>query len=305
MVQGLATAFLLLYFFIYPFVLYAQTDSMFIAKFVFDFGDNLNFSQPEALSIDVKGNIYIVDSGNNRIVKVDKGGTFLDAVGGFGWQPEQFDRPLDVSVSSILDVFIADYNNQRIERYDKDLNYISSYTRKDNEVYELDFGFPSSVAMSKHGELFIADMENDRILKLDTFGQAVLVFGDYSWGKGKLTEPRKLEISDNDLIFVSDSEANDIVVYDYYGTYVNRFGSGFLKKPDGFTWWQNVLLVADSGNNRVVVFNRQRELIFAWGSKGKKYGSFNRPVDVGVFENKIYVLDSNNNRVQVFELIKK
>lgn len=308
MIRTQAIIFSVLYLFISPFILFAQTDVPYIAKFIFEFGNDedgeYQFALPIALAIDLNGNIFVVDSENNRIIKVDKNGSFLDTVGGFGWQPEQFDLPSDISVSSILDVFVADYNNQRVERYDKDLNYISSLTRKENDVYELDLGFPSSVALSKHGELFIADTENDRILKLDSFGEPLLVFGDYSWGEGKLNKPRKLEITDNDLIYVSDYIANDIVVFDYYGNFVHRFGESYLNKPDGLAWWQKSLIIADSGNHQIVMVGEQKTVEFTWGTKGDKYGAFDRPVDVGVFEDKIYVLDSNNNRVQVFELVK-
>ncbi len=296
----------MIFFLVLPFNLFGHSDSLYVAKFIFEFGNaeesEYKLALPEAFAIDIKGNIFIVDSDNSRIVKVDKNGEYLNAVGGFGWQPEQFDRPLDVSVSSLLDIFVADFNNQRIERYDKDLNYISSLTRKENDVYEVDFGFPSSVALSKHGELFIADTENDRILKLDSFGEPVMVFGDYSWGEGKLNKPRKIEITDTDLIYVSDYEANDIVVFDYYGNYVTRFGAAYLSKPDGLSWWGSLMLIADSGNHRIGLVNEQFNLEFVWGAKGTKLGAFDRPVDVGVFEDFIYVLDSNNNRVQVFEL---
>lgn len=308
MIRTHTTILFIGWFLIFPFDLFAQTDGLYIAKFLFEFGnveeDEYQLALPEALSIDIKGNIFIMDSDNNRIVKVDKNGRYLEAVGGFGWQPEQFDHPLDISVLSILDVFVADFNNQRIERYDKDLNYISSLTRKENDIYELDFGFPSSVALSKHGELFIADTENDRILKLDSFGEPILVFGDFSWGEGKLSKPRKLEITDNDLIYVSDYIANDIVVFDYYGNFIHRFGANYLNKPDGLAWWQNFLLIADSGNHQIVMVGERMVVEFAWGAKGDKYGAFDRPVDVGVFDDNIYVLDSNNNRVQVFELVK-
>ena len=266
-----------IFFLVFPAASFAQVDSTIIARFLFEFGNGseneYKLNIPEAVSIDAKGNVYVLDSGNNRVIKTDKNGAYLDEVGGFGWEAEQFNDPVDISVSSLLDVFIADYNNQRVERYDKDLNYISSLTRKENDVYELDFGFPSSVALSRHGELFIADTENDRILKLDSFGQPLLVFGDYSWGKGKLTKPCKIEIADNDMIYVSDIEANDVVVFDYYGNYVRRFGADYLNKPDGMAWWQNSLLIADSGNNRVVMVGRELNMEFTWGAKGKMFGA--------------------------------
>ena len=96
-------------------------DKGYTVKFLFSFPEGkisgLGLSQPEALSIDLKGIIYVVDTGNSRIIQFDHHGKYIYTIGGFGWETEQFDRPLDVSVKTGLDVFIADYNNERIERY--------------------------------------------------------------------------------------------------------------------------------------------------------------------------------------------
>lgn len=282
-------------------------ESTYNVKFVFAFPDyligKLALSQPQAFSIDADGNIFVVDTGNNRILKFGKDGDFLHTVGGFGWEQEEFDRPLDISVKSLLDVFIADYNNERIERYDKDLNFISSFYSDENELGTLQFGFPASVDISKHGELFICDNENDRVLKLNSFGDPVVSFGDFNWGEGQLELPVKIEVTVNDLVFVSDQGLNDVVIYDYYGNFVTRFGSKILNKPNGLVWSRKRLFVADSGNNRIAVFDKNYAPVFFWGAKGNKNGAFDNPVDVAVFRERIYVLDSNNNRIQVFELV--
>jgi len=284
-------------------------DKGYTVKFLFSFPEGkisgLGLSQPEALSIDLKGIIYVVDTGNNRIIQFDHHGKYIYTIGGFGWETEQFDRPLDVSVKTGLDVFIADYNNERIERYDKNLNYISSFTSDQSLSPSLQFGFPASVEISKHGELFICDNENDRILKLNFSGEPLLSFGDFNWGEGQLELPTKLEVTSNDLVYVSDQGANDIVVYDYYGNYVKRFGSKILNKPNGLAWSNDgKLFVADSGNHRLAVFDGEHNFIFSWGDYGDKNGAFENPVDVAIFDKRIYVLDSDRNQIQVFELIE-
>lgn len=276
-------------------------------RFLFSFPEDeikgMSLSQPQGLAISNEGNVFVTDTGNNRILKFDRDGDFVFSNGGFGWDSEQFDRPLDVSAKWGLDVFVADYNNERIERYDKKLNYISSLRADDIDVNRLSFGFPTSVDISRHGELFVCDNENDRILKLNASGDPDLVFGDFNWGEGQLQHPVKIEITTNDQVYVTDREANDIVVYDYYGNYIFRFGENLLSAPNGLAWSDGLLFVADSGNNRVVVFNREHKNIFAWGEEGSQYGAFRNPVDVATFNNKVYVLDSDNHRIQVFQLI--
>ncbi|RMF70504.1 MAG: hypothetical protein D6743_00205, partial [Calditrichaeota bacterium] len=232
----------------------------YLVRYLFSFPEEkikeLPLLQPQALSFDPDGNLYILDTGNNRIVKFDSRGRVLGSIGGFGWEKEEFDRPLDITATTGLDVFVADYNNERIERYDKDLNYISSFYTDPNLEPELQFGFPSGVAISGQGELFICDNENNRVLKLDLTGQPVLSFGDFNWGEGQLERPAKIELGPDNRVFVSDRKANQIVVFDYFGNYVARFGQGQLHQPDGLCWSDSQLLfVADSGSHRVVLFD--------------------------------------------------
>jgi len=277
-------------------------------KYLFAFPETpilgLPLSRPQAIAIDAEGSVYIVDTGNSRIVKFNKKGDYEFALGGFGWETEQFDRPLDITVKTGLEVFVADFNNERIERYDKNLNYISSFYSEETFSTNLQFGFPSGVDVSAQGELFICDNENNRILKLNTLGEPTLSFGDFNWGDGQLEHPAKVEISPGNLIYVSDQSANQVVVFDYFGNYVSRFGKKLLNKPKGMTWSQNKLFVADSGNDRMVVFDKNLQLIYSWGNEGSRIGAFKNPVDVAGFDERIYVLDSDNNRIQVFELIE-
>jgi DNA-binding beta-propeller fold protein YncE len=280
-----------------------------VVKFLLAFPDSaprsLSLSQPQALAIDPEGQVYVVDTGNHRIVKFDAAGNFLQTVGGFGWERRQFDRPLDATAKTGLDLFVADYNNERIERYDLKLNFISSLYSDDALPASLQFGFPSGVDISRHGEIFIVDNENNRVLKLNSEGRPDLSFGDFNWGAGQLQQPVKIEVSAADQLFVSDLKANAILVFDYYGNFVARFGADVLHKPNGLAAAGGYLYVADSGHHQVAVFDRQHQLVFRWGEFGSQFGAFHAPVDVGIHRGKIFVLDSGNARVQVFELSEK
>jgi len=266
-----------------------------------DSTSNIQLNQAKALSVDLSGSIYVSDTGNNRILKFNKDGQLIKIVGGFGWEKEQFYNPYDIHASSALDIFVADYDNQRIERYDKDLNYISSLYSNENWKDEFQFGYPSSVASSIHGDLFLIDSENIRLLKLNSFGEPEINFGDYAEGKGRLLQPVQVAISPDDRIYVSDSQANKIIVFDYFGNYLTEIGSNFLTEPQGIFYSSlKLLFIADRGNNRVVVFKLDGELIFTWSKISDELGSFQNPVDVVTFQRRIYVLD--NDRIFVFEL---
>ncbi len=277
------------------------SQAIYLYTLVGDSTSSIQLKQARGLSVDLAGAIYIADTGNNRILKFDRDGRLVRSVGGFGWGKEQFYSPYDIHASAVLDIFVADYNNHRIERYDKDLNYISSFYSNQNWESHLQFGYPKSIASSIHGELFIIDAENIRLLKLNSFGLPEISFGGLAEGKGRLLQPIQLAISRDDRIYVSDSRANKVMVFDYFGNYLTELGTDFLKEPQGIFYDPlNRLLVADTGNKRVVVFKNDGDLLFLWSKISDCIGSFQQPIDVAAFQHQVFVLDSD--RVLVFEL---
>ena len=259
-------------------------------------------SRPQGLSIDIDGNLYIADTGNNRVLKVNQEGKLLRQVGGFGWGKEQFDAPVDVWAENGLDVLIVDYNNRRIERYDRDLNYISSLYNDETAPATAQFAFPVAVALSGHGEILLVDVEFQRIVRINSFGKVLGSFGDYDAGDGALSSPMKILISPRDEVFIADSARGSIIKFDYFGNFVTYLGDGALRSPTGLALWEDVLLVADGGAHQIAGFARDGERLGAWGEAGEKMGRFSSSLCVKVFRNRAFVLDGGNNRVQIFEL---
>ncbi len=187
-------------------------------KFVSEFG---NFKNAAALSITAGGNIYISDTRTNEIYKFDKNGKEDKSIGGYGWGIEAFDEPIDLFATP-LNIYVADKNNNRIQIFDRELNFLSVFKTHENELPELSFNYPTCVAISSIGDLFILDSDNFRILKYDLNGNFVQQIGNYEAGSYKLNNPIKFSISRNGNIFVLDG--NQIFVFD-------QFGNGFNKIP--------------------------------------------------------------------------
>jgi DNA-binding beta-propeller fold protein YncE len=62
-----------------------------------------------------------------------------------------------------------------------------------------------------------------------------------------------------------------------------------------------MVYVADSGNNRILMFTSSGAYLTQWGTRGTGNGQFNRPYGVAVDgSGNVYVADTNNNRIQVF-----
>ncbi len=277
---------------------------IFILVYLFSIGDQpidgLSLAAPQSIYMNKKNELYVADTGNNRILLLDSQGRFVKSVGGYGWDNEQFDVPVDISSRYNLDVFVADRDNQRVMRFDSKLNFISILVSGPVWPEHLQFGYPRAVSLSRHGDLFILDGENVRVLKLNAFGEPEISFGDYRDGPGKLNDPGQVELSGDDRVYVSDRADGRIVVYDIFGNYLMDFGKGVLQEPHGLFVDRNEnLWVADPGEQRILVFDKTGVLLYDWKHITAKR-MFVHPMDITLADDRAYVADGDS--IHVFEI---
>jgi hypothetical protein len=261
------------------------------------------WKDPTSISIDPTGSVYISDTGNHRIQKWTLSGEIEREIGGFGWEKEQFHRPVAIRARNGLDVFVADYSNQRIERYDKDLNFIATFIATEDTPDHLLFGFPKDVDISSQGELFCLDGENQRILKLDVQGIPQLSFGDFDAGEGHLFDPSRILITKSGYLCVSDIQKKLIVIFDLYGNYVSRIGKGLLEEPRGLCETpQGYIAVADIVKRRIIILTLQGLHIPFEESVLPLFSMFEEPVDIACHKNSFYVLDRKKGTIDLFRI---
>jgi len=182
-----------------------------------------------SVDIDVYGNIYVVDSESALLTVFTKGTKQVRQIGGQGWGTEQFDSPRAVWASNGLDIYVADYGNHRVQRYDKTLSYVSTLYTRDNEDQSTRFGYPTDMTLTRLGDLFVCDSENARILKLTRSTQPDRSFGGFEAGKGRLYAPVRIEAGPGDNLYVLDR--NRVVVFDTFGNFVRELGKGLFRTP--------------------------------------------------------------------------
>jgi hypothetical protein len=180
------------------------------------------FKQAAAFSINEAGIIYVTDANTNEIYKLDTLGKTLKYTGGFGWSTGEFDDPVNVFATP-LNVYVCDKNNHRVERFDKDLNYVSQISTRNSDTSAEQFGYPLCAVTSSQGDLFILDSENKRIVKFDTFGNFISNFGGFDSGDYSLTNPLCFAISRQNNLYVIDDKK--LIIFDQYGNGVAKFNT--------------------------------------------------------------------------------
>jgi hypothetical protein len=173
-----------------------------------------SFKNASAFSITTSGFFYVTDKTSDEVFKLDTLGNKLKDTGGYGWTESTFDQPVDVFATP-LNVYVSDKNNNRIQRFDKNLNFISQLYTRDNPNTDERFGFPLSCVTSNQGDMYILDSENKRIIKFNSFGQFAQDFGGFDAGAYALSDPKKLAVSPNNDIYVLDDKK--LIIFDQYG----------------------------------------------------------------------------------------
>ncbi len=144
-------------------------------------------STPTGLAIDAIGNLFIADTFNHRIRRVDAGTGFITTVAGNGQQgfggdggpatSASLNFPAGLAVDSAGNLFIADSNNFRIRRVDASSGVITTVAGSGQQTGNLGDGGPATsaniyslgAAVDTSGNLFIADAGNNRIRRVDAF----------------------------------------------------------------------------------------------------------------------------------------
>ena len=246
-----------------------------------------NFEGASAFFITPVGFIFISDAERNEISKYDTSGRKIISIGGYGWQESSFDDPADIFATT-LDVYVTDKNNNRIQIFDKDLNYLSSFTSKPYESTEYQFAYPISCATSNQGDLFILDSDNSRLLKFNLTGDFLTDIGGIDAGEYTLNNPYKLAISSDSKIYISDS--NQIIVFDLFGNGLLKFKTSLDNPNINIT---NDYLSAND-NNKIIIINLKNPSKVIIEFTGEKYALEDDIVEASLFNNKLFILTDHS-----------
>jgi uncharacterized protein (TIGR03437 family) len=150
-------------------------------------GDNgpatsAELDDPIGIAVDAAGNLYIADSGNNRIRKVTNGtittiagnGTagFSGDNSGNGATSAELNDPIGVAVDSSGNVYVADYANDRIRKISNGVistvagNGTTGFTGDNGQAVTAGVDEPRGVAVDSAGNIYIADSHNYRVRKV-------------------------------------------------------------------------------------------------------------------------------------------
>lgn len=261
---------------------------------------NGQFSNPYyGSSVDSSGNVYITDSGNNRIEKFDLNGNYLMQFGSAGTSSGKFSSPYGVAVDSSGNIYVADAGNNRVQKFNSSGTYVSQFGTFGSGNGQM--GAPTGIAVDSSGNVYVADNANFRVEKFDSSGAYVTQFGGFGSSNGKFQNIRGLAIDAN-YVYAIDQDNNHVEKFTTAGTFVSEFGSSQLSSPKGIAVDSSGNVYVVDANNHISMFTTAGTYHSALGSAGSGNGQFNNPTGIAVNSsgNALYILDTGNNRVEKF-----
>jgi sugar lactone lactonase YvrE len=166
----------------------------------------------------------------------------------------------------------------------------------------------AGVAVDAAGNVYVADLGSDRVVKFAPGGGELAGIGSPKAGPGELSAPSGVGLDSGGHLYVADSNNSRIQEFTVDGQYVGAIGSygadpGQLERPlDVAVDGQGNLFVADSDNNRVDEVSSSGTSIRTWGTEGSGVGQFEHPKGICLDgAGNVYVADTGNRRIQKFE----
>lgn len=260
-------------------------------EFISEFGgkgESLGkFSDKTRFAFDKNGNIYVVDTDNLSVQKLNPGGKpMINIVGGDEFQ---FARPMDLAVDGELNIYVVDWNAVHISGTEspKIFNYGPCVHK-----FSSDGKFIATFSLEDLSQK-IKEKEN-AIPAVDTDGNFALMI-----------VPQK---TDRQLYIAADAAGNLYVLdqnvihkLSSTGEILARFakpggGHGQLDKATGIAAdADGNIYVADTGNHRIVKFASDGKFLLSFGKKGHRDGHLS---------GKLYVMTASDGTVLVADSAK-
>lgn len=164
------------------------------------------FNNPLDIFIDHYDNLFIVDTKNNRIIKMN---SKLETVGVFYGPDKAFNNPEGIFVDDDGDMYVADTGNKRIVHLDKVGNFVEEFTSPESELDTGTAFSPSKLVVSPTGYLYVVRGEN--IMAIDGYGAFRGYYGQTNIGYNLAEALMRVFASDEQRAFVTKRLASSFI----------------------------------------------------------------------------------------------
>ena len=178
-----------------------------------------------------------------------------------------------------------------------------------------DLNEPRGIHIAQDGSIFVADSNNNRIQQFSQTGDLLNSWGTYASvleGEapgGTLNQPWGVVTGKDGSVYVADTFNHRIQKFSSNGEFIKTTGHICPRNQSRYTLGtkgnrldlNGNVIIADTGNKRVVIYDKDLNYITQFGGAGFEAGQFDEPVGIDVSDTGVIaVADTWNRRVQFF-----
>lgn len=158
------------------------------------------------------------------------------SIGGRSHRQEGFLSPQKIALNNRQSLFLLDDVQRKITWLNPNLRVMGSndYLSLAGSLNALSPGsewFPISFAISPAGEQYILNQFDNKVYKLNVYGEIESSFGGLDYGAGSLYDPVDIQVNGTWEVWVSDTSAQQHSVFDLFGVF--RY---LVRPPCPFRW---------------------------------------------------------------------
>ena len=281
------------------------------------------FDGPADVAVDADGNVFALDTGNNRIQMFDHFSTYVLTVGSNGSRKGEFSKPQAIALDQEGSIYVVDTGNHRVQKFGwvdksacpecparadgKRLGFLATWGSLGTRSG--DFKYPRDIAFDAQGNIYVLDAGNDRVQKFDRSMRFVGEMGRLFGSRGGIfTDLVSIGWSRDRLGYIYLLGAGCLVQqFELDGTLVKSWPAiapesglcapGRLEIDNKNDW----VYVIDSGNSLFERFELGGRFLAAWRGAERP---FSNPLGLAVNPDRdeVLVADTGNNIVQKFTL---
>lgn len=274
-----------------------------------------DMNAPCLIKLDSEGNLFVADSGNDRILKFSSGGEFLLSWGGRGNDRGKFNKPVGIAVDDNGNILVTDNQQSRIQKFTSEGEFIDVWGSHVNMGG--DFHVPRGIAVDADRNIYVTDgypghpKAPPRVQKFTSGGDFLESWGYEGSDEHILMFPYGIAVDREGKVYVADTHNHCVQVYDSGGKHLMKletgekkiFGSGF-SSPVGIDLDnEGNIYFTNSSGLRIYRFNPLGEITAQWGDRGFEDSKFLGMSGIAVSSSGLlYVADDKVNCIKVFSI---